>query len=510
MEKIIGPPRNPFSLLSIMIGKKIDYSKIKDPYQLLADVFEINKKDIYNPIIEGSPAYGKKYKNINELKLTENQRETLKRYGIEYSLMVPNWNIIDCSLEFKIIAEVSDPVQGDHEDCGLISALAAVAFYDESLITKDVYYDANGQIDQKFLVIPYHFHAINGNLFLTNIVISKSLPAFYRHYIGCYDEEGDECWPPLYEKAFALVRYAANNNNGAISSQVMENDSFMSLPPSWPSNIEGFDPLTAIESMTSIKGKRLLLDIRVESSNNEGRFAREYIDPQNQYLVKSYDTKIDQSGPDPINVVLEKLDSFCLSKQNDEDHGSVYDKTILAPGVPTWITNIIYQSERIMIPSTALTYGDALPKDFPPGQSLAIYGNSKIIYQHCYTVLGFLKKKVAKEYVELQKVPNLPPDDWRVVHLLSELGDSVTSIVLRDPLGSLSAIYNNACSNAGFQFIQIDRDLFTPIPSPTTKTGIFALEMSEFMKLFKELNYAPPSLWKPIHADPSSLVTIQQ
>ncbi len=223
---------NPFALVEVKLGRKVDWQRTPDAQALLSQVLGVPYRNLFDPTA-GSPLYpglevdpqsgtARKVAGDEEIAARTldlqapvqvaapgEARAAAGRSDQELDLPGPvgaepevgrvAW--IDPGDFFQDVTEVFDPIQGAVGDCYLIAALASVAWARPYIIVQrnratDA---AHGFVDE------IEFYE-GGQV--SSVEVSERLPLNTpgNTFIYCRSSDPGEIWPAVYEKAFAKWR----------------------------------------------------------------------------------------------------------------------------------------------------------------------------------------------------------------------------------------------------------------------------------------------------------------
>lgn len=229
-DRIMAGVINPYALTEVLLGKRVNWRRIRSPIGLVSRTLETPAEDLFDggrgspifalqralyrrrhdftlefgPLGEDPPIPG-----LDQLDFRRDISIELKKRATEIFLALftetehPNATWLDIGDFFEEGTEFSDPIQGAIGDCWLIAALASVAWSRPYAIVqrnRATGPDSNAFVD-----------AIDLQATPTQVVtyeVSEKLPIWNGTTWPVYgrSSEPGEIWPGIYEKVFAKLR----------------------------------------------------------------------------------------------------------------------------------------------------------------------------------------------------------------------------------------------------------------------------------------------------------------
>jgi Calpain family cysteine protease len=190
---------NPFALAEVILKKRINWKRIKEPRKLLEKTLNTKYEKLFDPKYK-SPLYPNlkydtKTKKVERLKKPSTDREV---HVLAPDLTVPIiWS--DPGDFFEEAAEMTDPVQGAVANCYFIAALSSVSWARTYVIAQRS--RATGTNQNQFVDMIEFFN--NSSKAETEVTESIPLNNPGNTFIYARSSEAGEIWPAIYEKAFA-------------------------------------------------------------------------------------------------------------------------------------------------------------------------------------------------------------------------------------------------------------------------------------------------------------------
>lgn len=189
---------NPYALVEVILNKKVNWSKIDNPREMLKKALEMEYDKLFDPKFN-SPLYtGLKYKPDTKRMIRIKIPDTASAPHRAIVYVAPSTVWVDPGDYFQEGCEMTDPIQGAVADCYLIAALSSVAW----ARTYTIAHKSRNLDDQgKFIDMVPFYDAGN----LKKIEVTEKLPMRSPGNLYKFARSNDpgEIWPAIYEKAYA-------------------------------------------------------------------------------------------------------------------------------------------------------------------------------------------------------------------------------------------------------------------------------------------------------------------
>ncbi len=431
-----GGPRNPYSLIELVLRQKVDWSKVKNLKLLLETIFNLDFEHIIRPG-KISPIYGSlflkdwmdglsgRWEQIYELIGVGRDREL---FDLARGLTFGDCANFNCG---KI--RTTDPIQRIVKNCGLIASIGSIAWVNPGNILCSM--DSEG----RYLLSYYHDHGSHSTLgcHCHDVCLHGKILKFNDEIYGAKSSCEDECWPSLYEKELSLTIF--------IDPPIYNNHPHPVIPDNHAQYIDPHDSCSQTPP-----------NLQNEFYNDELFYY-----PGNTNLIQPRDVLFHLTGKKAKKGPGKKI----------IDYEGLFSplKKIQLGRVPVpliWsIPNLLgFEREMLFakadVPIVASTY-----------QNLHDYNDLNISSNHAYSVLGlFVEKYSGSNYKEGDDIY----DDCKDTHV---------DILVRNPYGK------NDCTGAGLipgvrYYLGFD-GYYIPIKHnmEVMKDGVFGVDLKHFPKL---------------------------
>jgi hypothetical protein len=221
---------NPFALAETILKKRVNWRRVSNPQNLLADTLGHPYEKLFDPKFD-SPLYmglqlDKETKTMKQVKATTGPKGAAKAFNDVLATTI--W--ADPGDFFEEGTELTDPVQGALGDCYFIAALSSVAWARPYVIAQRN--RAIGPAQQQFVDMIEFFRAGKWTKVEVRELIPLTSPG--NSFIYARSSETGEIWPAVYEKAYAKWR---TNDSGDTPNY---------------NPIAGGDPVGAMQQLTGL------------------------------------------------------------------------------------------------------------------------------------------------------------------------------------------------------------------------------------------------------------------
>lgn len=437
-------PRSPYALIETILQCKVDWSKVRDFHGLLEIIFKMKVKEIIDPGNELSPLYGKMRLNEWMAGLGSRKSQIEELIGGTLFDLEPGESWWDCDHLIRDGIKVTDPLQGEVQNCGLIASLGSIAWVNPGIIERT-------DIKNGLYILPYyHEHDVDGwhrheVMLYGKIFLINKLPC------GAHSNCLEECWPSLFEKGMSLTKYLDNsstlmNNHNpfmdpydpAINSSPENQDVFYDdHVNNYPGNTNGTYPCDALSHLTGRVVKEELTEDIMDNPIRIKIFEKELLEPPNKLMHAN--------APFPLH--------WAIPCSNFSEAGIYFSKA----------------KYPIVVRTGTLPHCSSL--------------NINIMCNHAYSFLGILVERPSDETSRVSEIEYDLFDSDPITHI---------DVLVRNPYG-----YNDCTTQnnlPGVRYYRWYNNCYLPTypNKEVMKDGVFGVELKWFTKYFKKVAYICP------------------